>query len=196
MKLNQPRPRLEIHLSYGGSPARRYCRRRRPKDAKSLVRFPSKSCSAEGEAVESAPGRPNNCSPDTLPVVIVVRRRVRVEMRSEGGVTDGGAGVQSEAEADTVEPVVAVESDSCCVELLDEGVDCATVVAAARASAEPVMGMPKTESKTVSAGGEIDPRPVLQPLAVATEIETRATNVPGGAERLSILVRGSCVRKL
>ena len=74
-------------------------------------------------------------------------------MRSEGGVAGGGAGVPSEAEADTVVPVVAVESISC-VELLDKGVDCATVVAAARASAElvpPSMAMAKTEPKTVSA---------------------------------------------
>ena len=73
-------------------------------------------------------------------------------MRFEGGVADGGAGVPSEAEADTVEPVVAVESVFC-VELLDGGVDCATVVASARASAEPVppsMGMAKSEAKTVS----------------------------------------------
>ena len=49
-------------------------------------------------------------------------------------------------------------------------------VAAARASAEPVppsMGMAKTEAKTVSAAGEIDPRPV-QPSVVVTEAETRA----------------------
>ena len=48
-------------------------------------------------------------------------------MRSESGVADGGAGVPSEAEADTVEPVVAVES-MCCVELFDRGVDSAMVV--------------------------------------------------------------------
>ena len=65
----------------------------------------------------------------------------------------------SEADVDTLEPVVAVESVSC-VELLDGGVDSAVVVAAARASAEPVplsMGMEKTEAKTVWAVGEIDP---------------------------------------
>ena len=57
-------------------------------------------------------------------------------------------------------------------------------VAAARASAEPVppsMGMAKTEAKTVSAAGEIDPRPV-QPSVVTTEAGTRATNLPGEAE--------------
>ena len=74
---------------------------------------------------------------------------------------------------DTVEPVVAAEPVSC-VELLNRGVGCAMGVAAARASAEPVppsMGMAKTEAKTVSAAGEIDPRPV-QPSVVATEAET------------------------
>ena len=84
--------------------------------------------------------------------------------------------------------MVAVESVSC-VELLDRGVDCAIVVAAARASAEPVplsMGMATTEAKTVPAAGEIDPRPV-QPSAVATEAETRATNLPGGAESRQFL---------
>ena len=116
-------------------------------------------------------------------------------MRSEGGVADGGAGVPSEAEADTVEPVVAVKSVFC-VELLDRKVDCAMIVAAARASAEPVppsMGMAKTEAKTVSAAGKIDPRPV-QLSAVATGAERRATNPPGGAERPSTLIRGSCVQ--
>ena len=70
-------------------------------------------------------------------------------------------------------------------------------VAAVRASAEPVptlMGMAKVEAKTVSAAGEIDLRPV-QPSVVATVAETRATNLPGGAERPSILIRGSCVCK-
>ena len=97
---------------------------------------------------------------------------------------------------DTVEPVVAPESVSC-VELLDRGVDCVMGVAAARASAEPVpplMGMAKTEAKMTSSTGEIDPRPI-QPSVVATEAESRATSVPGGAERPSILIRDSCVRK-
>ena len=102
----------------------------------------------------------------------------------------------SKAEKDTVEPVVAAEPVSC-VELLDRGVGCAMGVAAARASAEPVplsMDMAKTEAKTVSVAGEINPRPV-QPSTVATEAETRATNLPGGAERPSILICGSCMRK-
>ena len=72
-------------------------------------------------------------------------------MRSEGGAADGASAGPSEAEADTVEPVVAVESVSC-VELLYRGVDCAMVVAAARTSAEPVspsMGLAKTEANGV-----------------------------------------------
>ena len=56
------------------------------------------------------------------------------------------------------------------------------------------MGMAKTEAKTVSAAGEIDPRPV-QHSVVATEAETRATNFPGETERPSIPIRGSCARK-
>ena len=56
------------------------------------------------------------------------------------------------------------------------------------------MSMGKTEAKTVLAAGEIDLRPV-QPSAVATEAETRAMNLPGGAEPPSILIRGSRVRK-
>ena len=55
------------------------------------------------------------------------------------------------------------------------------------------MGMSETEAKTVSAAGEIDPWPV-QPSVVATKAETRATNIPGEAEKPSILFRGSCVR--
>ena len=98
-------------------------------------------------------------------------------MRSEGGAADGGAGVPSDAEADTVEPVVAAESASR-VELLSEGIGCATVIAAARASAEPVplsVGMEKNKTNTVSAAGDINPRPV-QPSAVATEVKTRASD--------------------
>ena len=102
----------------------------------------------------------------------------------------------SEAVMDTLEPVVAAGSISC-VESLDRGLGCAMSVSAARAFAGPVppsMGMAKTEAKTVSAAGEIDPRPI-QPSVVATEAETRTTNLPGEAERPSILIRSSCVRK-
>ena len=104
-----------------------------------------------------------------LPVAVAVRRRV---------VPDGGAGLLIMAETDTIEPVVAAESASC-VERLERGIGSAMVVAAARASAEPVppsIGMAKTEAKMVSAPGEIDPRPI-QPSAVATKAEPRAKNV-------------------
>ena len=116
-----------------------------------------------------------------LPVAVAVRRRV---------VDDGRAGVPSKAETDTVEPMVAMESVFY-VECLDKGVGWTMGVAAARASAEPVppsMGMAKTEAKTVSAAGEVDPRSV-QPSAVVTEAETRSTNLPGGAQsRQSLFV--------
>ena len=100
----------------------------------------------------------------------------------------------SKAGTDTVEPVVAAESVSY-VELLDKGVGCAMGVAAARTSAEPVppsMVMARTEAKTVSAVGEIDPRPV-QPSARATRAETRATNLPGEQKiRQSLYVARVC----
>ena len=86
----------------------------------------------------------------------------------------------SKTETDAVEPVVVAESVSC-VELLSRGVDCAMGVAAARSSAKPVppsMGMANTDVKTVSAAGKIDLRQV-EPSAVATETETRATNLRG-----------------
>ena len=52
-------------------------------------------------------------------------------------VDHGGDGAQSEAEVDKIEPPSAAGSFSC-AEHLDEGVDCAMDVTAARASAEPV----------------------------------------------------------
>ena len=73
----------------------------------------------------------------------------------------------------------------------------ATAVAAAGASAEPVptsVGSAKTEAKSLSAGGKARPRPGQRP-AVATGAETRATNLPEGAERSLILICGPCVRK-
>ena len=85
-------------------------------------------------------------SGDALPVAVAVCRRV---------VDDGGAGVPSKAETDTVEPVVATEAVSC-VEQLDRGVGCAMGVAPARASADPVppsMDRATPEAKTLSAAG-------------------------------------------
>ena len=77
-------------------------------------------------------------------------------MRSEDGFAVGGAGEPGETGADTVGPVVSTESVPC-VELLQKGVDWATVVAAAGAYAEPVptsVGTAKTEAKALSAEGK------------------------------------------
>ena len=101
-------------------------------------------------------------------------------MRSEDGFTVWGAGEPGEAGADAVGPVVSTESAPC-VELL-EGVGWATVVAAAGASAEPVptsVGTAKTEAKSLSAAGKARPRPG-QRSTMATDAETRATNLPEG----------------
>ena len=59
--------------------------------------------------------------------------------------------------------------------------------ATARASAESVpslTGMAKTEAETVSAAGEVIPR-LVQPSAVATEIEKRATNILGSRKAVN-----------
>ena len=117
-------------------------------------------------------------------------------MRSEGGFAVGDAGEPGEVGADTVVPMVATESVPC-VELLVKGIGWATVIAAAGASAESVptsVGTAKTEAKAVSAAGNIRPRPG-QRSAVATQAAIRATNLPEGTERSSILKRGQCVRK-
>ena len=93
-------------------------------------------------------------------------------MRSEDGVTVGGAGEPGEEGADAVGPVVSTESVPS-VGLL-EGVGWATVVAAAGASAEPVptsVGTAKTEAKWLSAAGKARPRPG-QRSTVATDAET------------------------
>ena len=117
-------------------------------------------------------------------------------MRSEDGFTLGGAGEPAEAGADAVKLVVSTESVSC-VGLL-EGVGWATVVAAAGASAEPVstsVGTAKIESESLSAAGKARPRPG-QRSTVATDPETRATNLHEGTKRSSILICSPCVRKL
>ena len=106
-----------------------------------------------------------------------------------------GAGEPGEAGADAVGPVVSIESVSCVGPL--EGVGWATAVAAAGASAEPVptsVGTAKTEAKSLSAAVKARPRPG-QRSTVATDAEARATNLPEGAERLSTLICGPCVRK-
>ena len=69
-----------------------------------------------------------------------------------------------------------------------------TLVAAARASAEPVPpleGTAKTEAKAVSAAGKKSQRPGRQS-SVVTAAVARAMNLPEGAETSSILIRGPC----
>ena len=56
------------------------------------------------------------------------------------------------------------------------------------------MGMATLEAKTVSAAGEIDPRPV-EPFVVAVEAEKQSTNFLVEDEKLPILIRGPCGRK-
>ena len=128
-----------------------------------------------------------------MSAAVAVSRRVRVEMRSEGGFAVGGAREPGEAGADTVGP----ESSVPCVELLERGGGWATVIMAAGAYAEPVptsMRTAKSEPKAVSAAGKIRPRPG-QRSAVTTEAETRATNVSEGAKRSLLLISGPCARK-
>ena len=123
--------------------------------------------------------------PATPTIRVAVRRRVRVEMRSEDGFTVGGAGEPGEAGADVVGPVVSTESVPC-VGLL-EGVGWATTVAAVGVSTEPAptsVGTAKTEAKLLSAAGKARPRPE-QRSTVATDAETRATNKsPRGSSKV------------
>ena len=117
-------------------------------------------------------------------------------MRPEHGFAVGSAGEPGETGAGTVGQVVLTESVPC-VRLLEKGVGWVTVAAAAGASAEPVptsVGTAKTEAKAFSVAGKARARPGQQ-LMVATESETRATKLPEGAEKSSMLIRGPCVRK-
>ena len=101
-----------------------------------------------------------------------------MEIRSEDGFTVGGVGEPGEAGADAVGPVVSTESVPCVG--LYEGVGWTTIVAAAGASAESAVtsvGTAKTEAKSLSAAGRPLPRPG-QRSKVATDAETRATNLP------------------
>jgi len=97
--------------------------------------------------------------------------------------------------ADAAGSVISAESGPCEV-LVGGGACWAIDVAAAGASAGPVPsseGTAKTEAKAVLAVGENFPRAGRRS-TVATEADTRATNLPEGAERSSILIRGPCVR--
>ena len=117
-------------------------------------------------------------------------------MRPEGGKAVEGAGSPCGAGAGAAGPVISAESAPC--EVLDVGGECgATLVAAVGASAEPVPppeGTVKTEEKAVSAAGKLCSRRGWQS-SVVTAAVTRATNLPEGAERSSILICGPCVLK-
>ena len=70
-------------------------------------------------------------------------------------------------------------------------------IAVTRASAEPVPPSEdtvKNKEKAVSATDKIAPRPGRRS-TVVTAADTRATYLLEGAERSSILTRGSCTRK-
>ena len=125
-----------------------------------------------------------------------VRRRVRVEMRPEGGKAIGCAGSPGGEEANAAGSVIPAKSAPCVV-LVGEGACWVTAVAAAGASAEPVPpseGPAKTEEKSASAAGRIAPTPARRS-TVVTAADTRATHFPEGAEMSSILIRGPFTRK-
>ena len=129
-----------------------------------------------------------------MPLAAAVLRRVQV--RPEGVKAVGGAGSPRGEGADAARSVISAESAPC--EMLDVGgASWATLVPAAGASAEPVPppeGAAKNEAKAVSAAGKSSPRPGRQS-SVVTAAVIRATNLPEGAERSSILIRGPCVQK-
>ena len=107
-----------------------------------------------------------------------------------------GLGSPGDEEADAAGSVIAAESAPCGV-LVREGACWATAVAAAGAPAEPVppsKGTGKTEAKAVSAAGKNAPRPGHRS-TVMTAADTRAMNLPEGAERSSMLRRGTCAQK-
>ena len=90
-----------------------------------------------------------------MPAAAAVRRRVRVEMRPEGGKTVRGDGLPGEERADAAGPVITAES-SPCGKLARRGACWATVVGAAGASVEPLslpIGQTTTEAKAVLAVG-------------------------------------------
>ena len=67
---------------------------------------------ADGGGVPPGP-EPEPTAGGAVPAAVAVRRRVRVEMRSEDGFTVGGAGEPGEAGADAVGPVVSTASVPC-----------------------------------------------------------------------------------
>ena len=85
-----------------------------------------------------------------------VLRRVRAEMRPEGGKAVGNAGWQGGKGADAAGSIITVESAPCGV-LDGEGACWVAAVAAAEASAKPVPpseGTAKTDARAASAAGK------------------------------------------
>ena len=111
-------------------------------------------------------------------------------MRPVGGKAVGGAGSPCGEGADAAGSVISAESAPC--EVLDVGGACwATLVAE---PVPPPEGTAKTEAKAVSVAGKNSQRPRQQSPVVTAAVK-RSTNLPEGAERSSILIRGLCVRK-
>ena len=150
---------------------------------------------ADGRGAPPGPN-PYSTAGGLAPAVMAVLRRVRVGMRPEGGKAVGGAGSPCREGVDKAGPVISTDLAPC--EVLDVGGACwAAFVAAAGVSAEPVPppeGTAKNEAKAMSATGNISPRPGRQSSVVTASV-TRVTNLPAGAEKSSILIRGPCVRK-
>ena len=126
-----------------------------------------------------------------MPVAAAIRRCVRVEMRPEGGKSVGGATSPGGAGADAAVSVIAAESAPYEV-LVGEGVCWTIAIGEMGASAEPVApseGKAKTKANAVSVAGKIAPRPGRRSTVVMAA-HKRVTNLPEGAERSSIFIRG------
>ena len=103
---------------------------------------------ADGLGAPPGP-KPSSTAGGAVPAAVAVRRRVRVEMRSEGGKIVRGAGLPGDGGADAAGSVITAES-SPCKALVRREARWATVVAVAGASAEPRSppeGTTKTEAK-------------------------------------------------
>ena len=115
------------------------------------------------------------------------RRRVRADMRPDGGRAVRDAGLPGR-----ISDRVGREESS-----LREVACWATAVMAAGASAEPVLsteGTAKIEAKAVLVVDEITRRQGHRS-TVVTEVDTGAINLSEGAERPSILIYGPCAMK-
>ena len=118
-------------------------------------------------------------------------------MRPEGSKAIGGAGSPGVEGANAAGSVIAAESALCEV-LVGEGACWAKAVAAAGAFAEPMPpseGMAITKAKAHISGRYIASRPGRRS-TVATVADARATNLPEGTERSSILIRDPRPRNL